>query len=120
VCSSNPEADQEEEPVQQRNGDGMSRYEFTDGDVNFTVGWDVPLQTFFIQIYNDEGEVTTWLGTHPGEIPTMDKLMDELYGRMIMPSDMVLNLLEEESKSNEKPTALQQYVNSIFKEVENG
>lgn len=59
----------------------MSRHELSPRSgsksvVKAVVGWDRPLQTFFVQVFTrtkaepDEGEATVWHGTEPGELAT--------------------------------------------------
>jgi hypothetical protein len=56
----------------------MSRYEFPakEGLTTLVIGWDRPLNTFFVQVYgpataaNAEPVEVEWQGTSPSELPT--------------------------------------------------
>jgi hypothetical protein len=46
------------------------------------VGWDRPLQTFYVQIFTSSGkpdgedDIHLWVGTAPGELPTPASVLD--------------------------------------------
>jgi hypothetical protein len=58
----------------------MSRYviKSSNQDLLVTVGFDPPLETFFLQVdsYTAPLEEDVWLGTSPGELPTVEALAE--------------------------------------------
>ena len=60
----------------------MSRHRIAERPSEVIVGWDPPLQTFFLQVCDpekdDEGEVILWLGGISGEIRTAADLGAQL------------------------------------------
>jgi len=54
----------------------MSRHELgLSRGRRIVIGWDPPLQTFFLQVHNARG-VQVWLGCMFGEISTVAELLD--------------------------------------------
>ena len=55
----------------------MSRHYISRNPLEIVVGWDPPLQTYFLQITDptrDEEEFVLWRGTYPEELPTIESL----------------------------------------------
>jgi hypothetical protein len=63
----------------------MSRYEWQKKDLNFSIGWDPPLKTFFAQIHDDsipeeseQDPCIVWLGAdRKGQFPELDDLLQQ-------------------------------------------
>jgi hypothetical protein len=58
----------------------MSRYQWTRGDKEFSIGWDPPLNTFFAQIHNnaavdDKDYCELWLGQDAAQFPDIPSLL---------------------------------------------
>lgn len=55
--------------------EGYSLYDW----VNYAeVGWDEPLQTYFLQAIEQDGGPVWWFGQRPREIPTFENLCDAI------------------------------------------
>jgi len=57
----------------------MSRYKLPADGLDIVVGWDPPLSTFFVQVWDlhkpeDDNEVL-WVGYTPGEIRDVDQVV---------------------------------------------
>jgi len=72
-----------------------------DDQTECAVGWDVPLETFFGQVYkvDEQGErveetadgedgTILWVGTEPAEIRTVDELVRLLKPHAVLPEDI--------------------------------
>ena len=95
----------------------MSRHCISKEPLEIVVGWDPPLQTFFLQISDltkDEGnEFVLWLGTYPGELPTIESLTDGLAPYAALTEELVQQL-EAEKAGSTKPSPLQLKVIEMF------
>jgi hypothetical protein len=101
-----------------RKGDhAMSRHCIATEPFEIVVGWDPPLQTFFLQILDltrdEEQEIVLWLGTRPGELPTVADLEAALASHATLTPELRQTLEEEKARST-KPTALQRLVIEMF------
>ncbi|MEO8637322.1 MAG: hypothetical protein ABI430_00275 [Candidatus Taylorbacteria bacterium] len=72
-------------------------------DVECLVGWDVPMQTFFGQVYRvdekgerAEDEPILWVGKKPEAIRTVDHLQELLRPRTVIPPVIRRRLFEIE------------------------
>lgn len=57
----------------------MSRYSFQAGGREIIVGWDNPLLTFFVQVWDeaeDEDAPVLWVGAKPGEVCSVEALSE--------------------------------------------
>jgi hypothetical protein len=73
------------------------------------VGWDRPLQTFFVQVFTpgdeddpadpDAGEIFIWLGTEPGEIPTPEAAIATVAPFAVVPDDLAAQLRDDMARS---------------------
>lgn len=73
----------------------MSRYSFQSGWREIIVGWDNPLMTFFVQVWDeteDEDAPVLWVGAKPGEVRSVEALSECVrpYGEI---PDAILNRL---------------------------
>lgn len=93
----------------------MSRYRLSEDPLEIVVGWDTPLQTFFLQILDpakdEEEEIILWLGMRPSELPTITDLDRALDDHAALTSGVALTpelrrRLEEEIADNARPTEL--------------
>jgi hypothetical protein len=101
----------------------MSRHRLVD-DLEVFVGWDPPLQTFFLQVFyptaEDEDEVLLLsLGEEPGEMPELAHLESALASNAGLVSNAVLTpdlrqALEEEKATSPEPSALQRWAIDLF------
>jgi hypothetical protein len=95
----------------------MSRHHVTTEPFEIVVGWDPPLQTFFLQILDltrdEEQEIFLWLGRQPGELPTVADLEAALASHATLTPELRQTLEEEKARST-KPTALQRLVIEMF------
>ncbi len=104
----------------------MSRYRLSEHPLEIVVGWDPPLQTFFLQILDpakdEEEEIVLWLGMSPGELPAITDLDRALADHAALTSGVALptelrRRLEEERADSSQPTELQQRVIEMFRQV---
>src|SRR4051794_11726297 len=81
----------------------MSRYTFEgkEVDIEIVVGWDNPLQTFFVQVWNQEeskdpycgiDEPAFWAGATTGEVRTLEDLLDLVESYGAVPDEVVRDL----------------------------
>lgn len=95
----------------------MSRHYVSRNPLEIVVGWDSPLQTFFLQISDptrDEGnEFVLWLGTYPGELPTIESLAAALAPYAALTEELAQQLAAEKAGSA-KPSPLQLKVIEMF------
>jgi hypothetical protein len=57
----------------------MSRYSFQAGGREIIVGWDNPLVTFFVQVWDEAGDEDApvlWVGAKPGEVRSVEALSE--------------------------------------------
>lgn len=84
----------------------MSRHELgprpdSEDVLRATVGWDRPLQTFFVQVIfatedePDEGEALIWVGTEPGELLTPEAAIGIVAPHAVVPADLAVRLLAD-------------------------
>ncbi len=80
----------------------MSRHEAEalNPDHFVRVGWDPPLQTFFIQVHDsrvphDEESVVHWQGCGYAELPTIESLAEAGRGYTTVPEQLHLTLQED-------------------------
>lgn len=82
----------------------MSRHEMFENGMKSVVGWDPPLQTFFIQhgpYHQEDGEWVgegprLWLGTSFGEIPDIMAFVGVCYDNGIPLDSSVSELLKRD------------------------
>ena len=102
----------------------MSRYKMFDpSDCYVVVGWDNPLQTFFVQQYvnldaYNEDVTKAWLGCTPSEIPTIERL-EEVMTQLgcSLPVD-IRNGLEKDYANRTEPTPLQKMMQSLLGDID--
>ncbi len=92
----------------------MSRHELTPKQDGFVVvvGWDSPLQTFFAQVLQEQGDdddsILLWLGTATRECPTPDSLVAPLQPYAELGADMLARLRADLAEASDKgPSPLQ-------------
>ena len=92
----------------------MSRYTITvtsedHADPDATIGYDPPLQTFFLQAFPHEvtDDPALWLGTYNHEFEALDDLhraaLAEGYDFMPLPDDVALLLAADLAKETDRP-----------------
>jgi hypothetical protein len=76
-------------------------------------GYDNPLDTFYLQVYDTTEPVTekedtliTWLGTLTGELPTIDALIQAAAPYVVIPQP-IIKKLETDQQTASGPTPLQ-------------
>jgi hypothetical protein len=109
----------------------MPQYTFRGKEeyIGIVVGWDNPLETFFVQVWDersrsqlelddeeevyDEGVLCLWAGTWQGEIPDLDSLVQlvEPHGQI---PDEILERLRMDFESRRPPAPLQRYVGKLL------
>lgn len=85
----------------------MSRHDFpgTNGATSVAIGWDRPLDTFFVQVLGPhpelDGEETTflWEGTAPGELRTAAEAIRIASAHAILPADLGATLETDRLKT---------------------
>jgi hypothetical protein len=87
----------------------MSQYSFRAGRHEIVVGWDNPLETFFVQVWDesaDEDDPVLWAGARPGEVASVEALAELVrpYGEV---PDELLGRLREDSAAREPLTEWQ-------------
>ncbi|MCI0389685.1 MAG: hypothetical protein MOB07_13115 [Acidobacteria bacterium] len=101
----------------------MSRHLIARHPIGVVVGWDPPLQTYFLQIIDpskpEEEELVLLIGAAPCELPTVESLSAALESHAALASHVALTpefqqTLEEEKANSPQPTALQQWVIKTF------
>lgn len=87
----------------------MSRHVYDVDDVRIVVGWDPPLQTFFVQQgvidpatneWVDDSEPNLWLGTRFGEISNIQDLVDIDWGYQLGLSPETFKVLTEDGRND--------------------
>ena len=92
----------------------MSRYTITvtsngRSDSDATIGYDPPLQTFFLQAFPHEvtDDPALWLGTYDHEFEALDELhraaLAEGYDFMPLPDDVALLLVADRAEDADRP-----------------
>ena len=99
----------------------MSRYSIpaTDPSLTCIVGYDPPLETYFVQVEDpDDPDETTamhlWLGCAPQAIPTVAQLQAQLGGWAVVPQDVWAHLIADKSAAA-PPTPLQQWMHRLMR-----
>lgn len=94
----------------------MSRYVIREEErLEVVVGWDPPLQTFFVQVYIPRGrpsgddQILVWEGTEPEAITDVERVR-ELVGEAAEVTDQVLQRLENDRKTSRPPSRAQRAV----------
>src|SRR5262245_44566308 len=101
----------------------MSRYRIAEAPNEVVVGWDPPLQTYFLEVFKaalggeeeEEDEILLWPGTRPGEIPTVAAIEDVLAAHAELTSGAALTpelcrKLEEDQANSTLPSELQRHM----------
>lgn len=95
----------------------MSRHYISRNPLEIVVGWDAPLETFFLQILNltkdEEEELVLWLGTQPGELPTVADLESALTPHAALTPELRQRLEAEKTEST-RPSPLQRHMIEMF------
>lgn len=96
----------------------MSRHYISTAPDEIVVGWDPPLQTYFLQISGpakseEEDELVLWLGASPGELPTVESLAAALAPYAPLPKELAWKL-EEDKAESPLPSELQKFVIEMF------
>lgn len=95
----------------------MSRHYISKKPLEIVVGWDPPLQTFFLQILDptkdEENQFVQWRGTYPDELPTTESLAAALAPYAALTPELRQQLEDEKARSAQ-PTALQRWVIEMF------
>jgi hypothetical protein len=100
----------------------MSRYTVDTQDQEIVVGWDNPLQTFFLQVSErgrDEEGPRVWLGTLPGELPTVEALAKALTPYTTL-SDELRTTLQRDADARTLPSPLQRAFANLMTPNERG
>ena len=84
-----------------------------DPRLTVVVGWDNPLATFFVEVFDpsidDEDEAyILWIGTAPQAIPTVAALQAQLTGWATIP-DAIVGRLTRDQQAATLPTPLQRW-----------
>lgn len=87
----------------------MSQYSFRAVGHEIVVGWDNPLETFFVQVWDESSDAddpVLWVGTTPEAVATVEALsaLVRPYGEI---SDELLKKLREDFALREPPTEWQ-------------
>ena len=95
----------------------MSRHCIATDPHEIVVGWDPPLQTYFLQIIDpaksEEEELLLWLGAAPHDLPTVASLAVALVPYTVLPEELARQL-ETERAESPPPSPLQQFVIDMF------
>ncbi len=99
----------------------MSRYYTTSNDPNHEVyvGWDNPLESFFVQVIDpredEEHEIVFWAGATPDKsIKTLAELLMTVAPWGGLPAE-ILRSLDADYENRRPPTAFQRKMKEIFK-----
>jgi len=97
----------------------MSRYTLKIEDsTRVFVGWDNPLQTFFVQKYlnynQPDEELILDFGNHFKEMISLDYLVNYLWRQGYDLSDYLYNSLWDDWANKTEPTPLQKKMNEFF------
>ena len=87
----------------------MSQYSFRAAGHEIIVGWDNPLETFFVQVWDESSDAddpVLWAGTKPKEVASVEALaaLVRPYGEI---SDRLLMQLREDFARREPLTGWQ-------------
>jgi hypothetical protein len=98
----------------------MSRHRIAEKPNEIVVGWDPPLQTFFLQILDPakdgEDEIVLWLGGRHDELPDVADLTAALAPYAALTPELAQQL-EAEKAGSTKPSPLQLNVIEMFSPV---
>lgn len=84
----------------------MSRYVVrNDDDFRVVIGWDPPLQTFFIHVHNltekdEEKQIILWEGIRPGEIWNVFEISERITEWKVKIDDKTLMSLRQDQIRN--------------------
>lgn len=103
----------------------MSRHQIVTEPFEVVVGWDGPLQTFFIEVSkpakdgDETEEALLWLGRQKGELPTVAHLKAALTSHAAVTSHAELTEylwqhLQKEKMESAPPTPLQKEMMDMF------
>ena len=99
----------------------MSRYVIAEEPELVVVGWDPPLETYFLQIYDpkeadDEKALKVWLGTNQGEMESVAYLsyVVDTFTEEAEISPELRDQLESDRINGLKPSPLQERMIAIF------
>lgn len=104
----------------------MSRYDIPTRDPGLTaaVGWDNPLQTYFLQVSrpapsdDDADNMLLWVGAEPREVITVEDLARHLAPYAELPMDVADQLRRDRAaKLGQAPTAIQQAALAAIRRV---
>jgi hypothetical protein len=76
----------------------MSQYSFWGNGLEFVVGWDNPLETFFVQVWDRSSESDDpllWAGAKPGEVATVEALVALVRHYGEIPDELLMQLRED-------------------------
>ena len=92
----------------------MSHYSFRVDRRGIVVGWDNPLQTFFVQVWenSDEDDPVLWVGTWPEEVTSVEALAEVMRPYGEIPAE-VLAQLHTDFDGRKPQTAWQRQVLSM-------
>ena len=81
-----------------RGEDVMSQYSFRAAGHEIVVGWDNPLETFFVQVWDESSDAddpVLWVGTTPEAVATVEALaaLARPYGEI--PDELLMQLRED-------------------------
>jgi hypothetical protein len=98
----------------------VSRHRIAEKPNEIVVGWDPPLQTFFLQILDpekdEEEEIVLWLGARHGELQKVDDLAAALAPYASLTPELAQQL-EAEKAGSTMPSPLQLSVIEMFSPV---
>ena len=106
----------------------MSRYTIPAFDPahRLIVGWDAPLQTYFVQVFvptqnNDDGEecIELWEGTDVESLPWLTHLVRVMRHYGTLPVEIAQQLVTDKLRST-KPTPLQQRMQHMLRQARSG
>jgi hypothetical protein len=100
----------------------MSRYNLVAKEPThiITVGWDNPLQTYFLQVEDrtkeEDEAMVCWLGGVPDEITSIDELKEAIEPYGVLPEFVVQRLLQDHEERTQ-PSRLQKWAAQQLKEM---
>src|SRR5688572_29195718 len=87
----------------------MSHYVFKTIMNEIVVGWDNPIETFFVQVWDESSEAddpVLWVGAKPQEVATVEALAALLQPYGEIPDELLMQL-REDFAAREPPTEWQ-------------